>query len=532
MTNSPKSANPPEDPLAGLTKRMLASIDGYIERRGSAAGILEALDFSGSAGETSLKQHFFKMSKQDRPDRQVLAVFEQLILKHRRFLLAEPIFCEAEIIEQPTWGGTAILEKKGLLNDPAWRGKKVGQAFENHAYLPINIPDGWTVSMLDVSLVLGESFLGPVAWAAVPAMGQLRKDTEAYGNSFKMHLAEPKWITRAEQPTLLIPKSEAMRYLDKSGLLSCGIKCRTEDEWRDYETRLRNIEAGLQKLSLTVKSGGLSLAEAKLAARQLIMDNNPYLWVNLLVPQPQEVVDFSSPRRHHNWEENNDTTRELFAAAGIDLGRLEGLSVNKLDEIQIGLYVDLAGTAIKQPPISLADFARLSLTGKRERVVVLTDDNSSIRGFDKGKFKTGGTLRPLDVNTYFDNIDRSPEANIPGRAIVKPDSQQLDQGTIHRYDFDTGMYAFTVIETSKPNPNREFSQSFHGPFTAAADSYHHIYADEGPVLITFENGREPAVLNKGYSLFLSGAMGLYGINPLEADGTAVVAVTFVPGNEA
>ena len=530
MTNPNDPNNQPNDPADGLLDPLLAGIDDFIAKHGSAAGILEALDFSGFAAGHTIKQRFFELSCQDRPDRRALAVIEQVIVKHRRFLLEEPIFCEAEIIEQPTWGGTAILEKKGLLDDPAWRGKKVGQAFENHAYLPVNPPDGWTVSILDVSLVLGEPFLGPVAWRTVPAMGQLRKDTEAYGNSFQMHLAEPKWITRGDRPTLLIPKSEAMRYLDKPGLLSCGIKCRTEEDWRDYETRLRNIEAGMLELSSRALAGELSLDDAKVNAQQLILDNNPYLWVNLLVPRPEEVVDFSSPRRHHNWEENNDTTRELFSAAGIDLARLDGLTVNKLDEIQIGLYVDLTGTAIKQQPISLVDFARLSLTQKRERVVVLTDDNSSIRGFDKGKFKAGGTLRPLDVDTYFDNIDRTPEANIPEQAIVKPEVQRLDGGTIRRYGFDTSMYAFTVIETSKPNPEREFRRSFHGPFTTSSESYHHIYADAGPVLITFESGRAPAILNKGYSVFLSGSMGAYGINPLEAGRSAVAAVTYVPGS--
>ena len=92
------------------------------------------------------------------------------------------------------------------------------------------------------------------------------------------------------------------------------------------------------------------------------------------------------------------------------------------------------------------------------------------------------------------------------------------------------MYAFTVIETSKPNLKREFGRSFHGPFTTASSSYHHIYADAGPVLITFESGRAPAILNKGYSVFLSGSMGAYGINPLEAGRSAVAAVTYVPGS--
>ena len=532
MTRPGHIDHPPGGPAAGRLARALAGVDDYLERRGSASGILEAPDFSGSVSDQSVRDRFFELSCQERPDPRILAVFEQVILKHRRFLLEEPFSCEALIIEQPTWGGTAILEKKGLSDDPAWRGKKVGQAFENHAWLPVHTPDGWTVSILDVSLVLGELFLGPVAWRTVPAMGQLRKDTEAYGNSFQLHLSEPKWIVRGGRPALLIPKSEAMRYLDQPGLLSCGVKCRTEAEWRDYERRLRNIDAGMSKLSSGILSGGLSLAEAKQQARQLMLDNNPYLWVHLLIPQPEVVVDFSTPRRHHNWEENNDASRELFAAAGIDLARLQGLCVNKLDEIQIGLYVDLAGTAIKQEPISLAGFAGLSLIRKRERVIVLTDDNSSIRGFDKGKFKADGTVRPLDVDTYFDHIDRRPEVNIPDQAIVKPKVRQLAEGTIRRYDFDTGLYAFTVLETSKPNPERSFRQSFHGRFTSATDSYHHIYADEGPVLITFESGHAPVAVSKGYSVFLSGSTGVYGINPLSAGRPAVVAIAYVPGNAA
>jgi hypothetical protein len=528
MTTSDHSAQP----AAGRLAQVLAGVDNYLARHGSAAGILEALDFSGSDSGRTVKQRFYELSCRDGVDPRILTVFEQLIMNHRRFLLEEPIACEAELIEQPTWGGTAILEKKGLRDDPVWRGKKVGQAFENHAQLPVRLPDGWTVSILDVSLVLGEPFLGPVAWRTVPAMGQLRKDTEAYGNSFQMHLAEPAWIDRAGRPTLLIPKSEAMRYLDKPGLLSCGLKCRTDAEWADYERRLRNIGAGMGELSSKVLAGRLDLLEAGRGARRLILDNNPYVWVNLLIPRPEEVVDFSTPRRHHNWEENNEATRELFAAAGFDLARLQGLDVNKLDEIQVGLYIDLAGTAVHQKPISLAEFAGLNLIRKRERVIVLTDDNSSIRGFDKGKFKADGSLRPLDVDTYFAYIDRRPEANIPERAIVKPDVRRLAEGTIRRYDFATGMYAFTVLETSKPNPGREFSRSFHGRFSAATDSYHHIYADRGPVLITFESGREPAELRQGYSVFLSGSMGEYGINPLAAGRSATVAVTYVPGDPA
>ncbi|MBT3181900.1 MAG: hypothetical protein HN337_05255 [Deltaproteobacteria bacterium] len=478
-----------------------------------------------------IRERVFLDSKGDNPDPELLSFLEKCILHYKAELLSKPIICDAKIVEQPTWGGTAILKKKGLIDKPEWVGKKAGQAYENHAHLPVKTDDGWSFTVLDVSLVLGEAFLGKVAYRIVPAMGQLRKYTEAFGNSFQMHLDHPERIERDGRKELLIPKGEAMRYLDQPGLLTCGVRCNGDADWQDYEKRLRRIESEMKELSQQVLSGKMDLDTAKKEATEVVHRNNPYRWVNLLRPEPDDVVDFSVPKRHHSWEEVNELTRKLFNDASHELQKYDDIRINKLDEIQTGLYVDLDGKYLDTPSVTIDEFSRKSLTEKRKSVLVLTDDNSSIRGFDKGKFRNDGSLRSLDLDSYFKFIAREKKMNSPQSAIVKPRAFNSSEGLILKYIFATNQYAFTVIETSKKNDEQIYAKSFSEKFCNTHDSYHHIYVDAGPALISFEDDFDPVTVEEGYSVFLNAQLGKYGVNPAKSCERVRVSITYVPGDE-
>jgi len=268
---------------------------------------------------------------------------------------------------------------------------------------------------------------------------------------------------------------------------------------------------------------------AKEEAVKLVSDHNPYVWTNLLRPEPGDVVDFSVPGRHHSWEEVNEITRKLFREAGFKDQLYDDFKVNRLDEIQTGLYVDLEGRYTETSSVSIDEFKTLSLCEKRKCVVVLTDDNSSIRAFDKGKFRTDGALRPLDIDSYFKFISRENDLNL-SNAVVKPQVSDLSDGTVSKYIFATDKYAFTVIDTSKQNDESVFEKSFSGEFCDTSDSYHHIYVDAGPVILTFERGHDPITVNEGYSVFLSSTFGRYGINPTGSCKNARISISYVPGS--
>src|SRR5260221_8991659 len=125
-----------------------------------------------------------------------------------------PYLVIPKLIEQPTWGGTYIVEAKQWANKKELTGKKIGQSYELYDKSNLSLaltssddtffgeiadpkqvknqtsPAG-TITISDLISTDPEAVLGKKNVATYgPSMHLLLKFTQALGNSFQLHVAD------------------------------------------------------------------------------------------------------------------------------------------------------------------------------------------------------------------------------------------------------------------------------------------------------------------------------------------------------
>ena len=360
---------------------------------------------------------------------------------------------EDHLIEQPSWGGRYIVELKGLADDPQWADKKVGQSYEMAQAANLIDPDSGAVHPVseliaaDPAVVLGQKVVDRHG----SDLSLLIKLTQAKGNSFQVHLPEGKSLGH------WIPKPEAWFYL-APGLYTFGLKPGTDFE--AYSRVLHTIDDDMGRLSREVQTGRFTVEDARAQAHQRIQTLDPFAYVNLVEAKTDDVIDLTAGGIHHSWEQDDSRFPDG----------------NLVYEVQLDV----------------------------------PDDKCSMRGFDKGKFLSDGSLRPTHVADYLATIEQDPAHNDLSRHIRKPQVVSDENGGRTESIFRTPYFCTDRLTVSA---GASLPQSL-------ADGFHHLFVHAGEAAL----GKH--TLAQGRSYFLSAAMGEYTLSASGQD--AVLFKTFLP----
>lgn len=253
------------------------------------------------------------------------------------------------LIEQPTWGGEYICEKKGWLHKEGLTGKKIGQSYElyDRSLLSIGIASS------------NDPRFGPKVQDSIPIshFAEVRpfpliKFTQAKGNSFQLH------IRPGNKDSYWRPKAESWYYFE-NGKITFGIKKGADIV--EYKKTCFKIEKKMKELSHKVVNNSLSLGEAKKDALIYIQEENPWQFVNIYEVKKGDVVDLSGGGLQHSWEEDEKK---------YPLG-------NVLYEVQQDVM----------------------------------DPISTIRSFDQGKIMQDGSVREIQIEEFFKHLDVNEQRN-------------------------------------------------------------------------------------------------------------------------
>lgn len=352
-----------------------------------------------------------------------------------------------KLIEQPTWGGSYILEMKNWSKHKDFFGKKIGQSYElfsgTKLLLDITSTDDsrfvGELGSADSSKVLNQTgyeenkdFLNIKEVTGLYEKVHLIKLNQSNGNSFQLHIKKgiphDRWL----------PKPETWYYFE-DGLVTFGVKKGVA--LSDYKNACEEIEREMKSLSSQVKAGQISLDDAKKKSKEFIGKVNPWQYVNSHVVKKHSVVDPSAGGIHHSWEEDLEN---------YPLG-------NVLYEIQKDVM----------------------------------DPVCTIRSFDKGKFKSDGSIREIHVSDYFKYLDSSEVHNDIGKMTPKRNGNSL----IRNED-----YALDILEV-----DGEISDETKG-------FYSHLFVRDGKVEVTAPDGK--VTVTEGHSCFIPENVLTYSVRSL------------------
>lgn len=365
-----------------------------------------------------------------------------------------PYLVIPKLIKQPTWGGSYIVQSKGWMNRPG-HDIKIGQSYElfsgsNLSVLssssdplfqgeitdnvavekpttPANSISLSDLTAIDPEIVLGRSVVSERG----PQIALLIKFTQALGNSFQVHIKDgvshPTWK----------PKPESWYYFEP-GLLTLGIKAGTD--WDAYKTAVQTVSDGMNSLSAEVTAGTLSFQDAQSKISLLLQQYDPWQFVNIVEIEKDQVVDLSQGGLHHSWEED-----PVKAPLG-------------------NVLLELQSEAL--------------------------DDISTFRSFDKGKMGSDGSVRAVHIDTYFDVIDRSPEANNPINHIQS--QELLSESSDYRLEKLMRCRHYNMDKLTLMQQNARFEESI--------ERYKHIFVKAGSVRVVAGEGE--VTVGSGHSCFV------------------------------
>lgn len=387
--------------------------------------------------------------------------------------ITRPYLVIPKLIEQPTWGGDYIVKSKGwdelaqikigqsyelfsgsnlsLLTDSASRDFH-GEITDNKAVeLSTAPPDSIQLSKLvavDPTAVLGEEVA-----RKNPSINLLIKYTQALGNSFQVHipasLQHPKWL----------PKPESWYYFEP-GCITLGIK--PGIDWVAYEACCRNIDVQIATLGNEVQQGLISYEDARLRIAEVVQQDSPTQYVNTVYPVQGQLVDLSCGALHHSWEED-----AALAPQG-----------NILYELQLEAM----------------------------------DDVSTFRAYDKGKLFPDGSKRDLQINEYFEFIDRSDALNTPANHLPEPAVLSQADGYVLSSLMRSESYSLNKLLLS---PRTSYEEHL--------ETYKHLFVKNGTVRITA--GKTTLQVTQGHSCFIPTAAGTYTVEA--TDTASEILVSFV-----
>jgi len=264
-------------------------------------------------------------------------------------MVKKPYLVIPFLVEQPTWGGSYICEKKGWLNKEELMGKKFGQSYElyDRSLLATTI-----TSSADPLFGPTIQNTAPISYFVEGKPFPLIKFTQAKGNSFQLHIKPEIKDKRWQQ------KAESWYYFE-DGKITYGIKKGIRID--EYKKTCEAINDEMKKLSDMIVGGMITKEKAKGKAISYIKEKNPWQFVNVCEVKKGDIVDLSGGGLHHSWEEDS---------INYPLG-------NVLYEVQQDIM----------------------------------DPVCTIRSFDQGKFKEDGSIREIHIDDYFRYIDLDEKRN-------------------------------------------------------------------------------------------------------------------------
>lgn len=374
-----------------------------------------------------------------------------------------PFIIIPKLIEQPTWGGTYILNKKNFAQNQRFLSFKIGQSYEifsgtklatsiidtsDKRFIPeigyADTPDTRTdlfdlkpdadyTSLSDFIASDPNGALGPKIMKKYGKMPLLIKINQAQGNSFQLH------IPHGQTYKHWIPKAESWYFLE-DGLITFGVN--PNKDINEYQMTCKKIEQFMLDISSQIKSNKKTLNDAQLEAQAYIRDLNPWQYVNMHKMLKGDVADLSGGGLHHSWEEHSE--KNSFG--------------NVVYEVQ-------------------------------EDVM---DPVSTIRSFDQGKIKNDGSVRSINVDDYFKLIDKDPAHN-----DLKTATQQLSGSS----KIKSNMYCMDAYQLTGP-------QTFD-----VHDCFAHVHVEKGSATVRTPAGH--VTLGAGHSCFIPYQAGSYTIDPTE-----------------
>lgn len=387
-----------------------------------------------------------------------------------------PYLVIPKLIEQPTWGGTYIVEAKHWQNEEKLLGKKIGQSYELYDKSNLSLStdsrdprftgelensksvETQTVAEHSISLAQliassPEAILGrQIVEKYGLSMHLLLKFTQALGNSFQLHVSDgmvhPKWKSKPES-----------WYFFENGRITCGVK--STSHWEDYQKAVTALDRDIQKVATLVKQQTLSYEDAQKQIQDMVKHYDPWQYVNVVNVEKGTLVDLSPCGIHHSWEEDLET---------IPLG-------NVLYEIQVNRM----------------------------------DDVSTIRSFDKGKISRDGSLRPLKIEDYFALADRSESANNPQTHMRKSIPIQKTDAYIHE----------RLLESKYYSMDKVFISNVNGAFVSTYDSFRHIFVRSGVMVIRAGEGE--VTVTTGHSVFIPAVTERFTARALESNTEILIS---------
>lgn len=387
------------------------------------------------------------------------------------------------LLDQPTWGGEFIASFKSLTKKfPRLADMKIGQSYELYegtdvvlnatlsSAAPVALADpknpmeksalseeGSRVSLQSIIDRDPAAVLGETALSKHGAkIGVLIKFTQAQSNSYQLHVRQ--------QAGQWMPKPESWYFLEP-GIVTLGVA--SPDAWGAYEARCKEIEAYGLSLSQEVHASKVTVSDAQQRFLNFIQTDHPRKYVNRFPVPKGTAIDLSAGGVHHSWEED---------ASVAPLG-------NIVYEVQKNVY----------------------------------DEVSTLRSFDQGKMKSDGSLRPLTTDTYFQQADRSEEANDYRRYLkAAPEIARTDTGRATQL-FLADDYALRELSFSGICPSE---------WKEVGGTYQHLFVKDGAIEILW-NGKT-WVVEKGHAVFIPACCQSYTLRSVKEQSNATVLLTYVP----
>ncbi|PIY68678.1 hypothetical protein COY90_04665 [Candidatus Roizmanbacteria bacterium CG_4_10_14_0_8_um_filter_39_9] len=368
------------------------------------------------------------------------------------------------LVVQETWGGHYISSYKEIKNDKI-NAQKIGQSYELYGKSLLSFADATTDPRFQEDLVecnVGSGalsrgvlalqeliqndparVLGDVA-KKFSSMPLLIKFTQALGNSFQLHVRktlekDPRWKRKPES-----------WYYFEDGIITYGIK--KGADMAEYKSVCESIDREMHFISKKLKEKIISFESANSHMKEVIQKFNPWKYVNIHRVKKHTTVDLSPGAIHHSWEED---------PVGCPLG-------NVLYEVQRDV----------------------------------SDYDSTIRSFDKGKIQPGGIIRELHIDDYFKHIDTDPSHNDFELAIQKRTVQNL---------VSTPFYSLDKLCVEKEL------------MVDMGNSFVHLFVIEGEIEV--ETSSHAITVGRGHSCVVPHAVGAFSLSP--SSGKASILKTYV-----
>lgn len=387
----------------------------------------------------------------------------------------QPAYIIPLLVEQPTWGGYYIPTQKEI-DHPLVNGKRIGQSFELYGGSWLTTASPVSFAFATATQLNQPTFADPnqakeslQSWIDQDAAGVLGsipvsrgwksmqvliKFTQALNNSYQVHVKPGKEFGK------WLPKPESW-YFVEAGKATLGLSDPTKAE--EYKARCIEIDQKAHQLSEQVKSGALTVEQARVELQSFITQDHPRRFVNTVQVKKDAIIDLSQGGTHHSWE-----VGEEFPDGNI------------VYEVQVDVQ----------------------------------DEFCTLRSFDQGNIKDDGAVRPLSIEDYFAALDTSAAANDPDN--FSQTATTIQDGTARV----TGLFNNQYYVTDLIEVDGEYT----GQYTdTQGNSFHHLYSLTSS--FTVKVGQKEWFVPAGWPFFIPASTGRYQI--VATDSVCKVLITHV-----